>query len=69
MKLEVLRDGHLIAEYHDPEALKIIIALSNNPSEIIAALLTAIEYHRSGVKTGSFKIGSVRVRFMKGEGR
>jgi len=66
-KLQILRHGHIIKEYESLEHLQAIITTSNNPIEIIASILTALQLYRSGVRVASFKVGSVRVRFSGGE--
>jgi len=72
VKLQILRDGHLVGEYDSLDPLRTITALLddlNKVVEFIAAIQMALSFYRAGAESAEFRIGSVRVRFMKGEGR
>ena len=69
VKLQILRHGHVVEEYDSLEHLKTIAALLDDTKiiEFIAAIQTAITLYRSGVRTGSFRVGSFPVRFQGGD--
>lgn len=69
IKLQILRDGHVIEEYDSLEHLKTIVALLDDAKiiEFISAVQMALTLYRSGVRTGSFRVGSFPVRFKGGD--
>jgi len=70
VKLQILRNGHIIGEYDSLKHLKTIAALLDDPNKIvefIAAILMALNLYRSGIKAGAFRIGCIGVRFKGGD--
>ena len=69
-KLQILRHGHIIEEYESLEHLKTIAALLDDTRKIIefiAGIQMALTLYRAGVRSGSFKIGSIGVKFQQGD--
>ena len=69
IRLQILRDGHVIDEYDSLEHLKTIVALLDDEKiiEFISAIQTAITLYRGGAKFGAFRIGSFRIKFQGGD--
>jgi len=70
VRLQILRDGHVIDEYESLEHLKTIAALLDDEKKIIefiASIQVALTLYKSGVKSRAFRIGSFKVKFRGGD--
>jgi len=70
VRLQILRDGHVIDEYESLEHLKTIVALLDDEKKIIefiAGIQMALTLYKSGIKSRTFRLGSIRVKFQGGD--
>ena len=70
VKLQIIRDGHVVEEYDSFEPLKAMVMMLDDVNKMIeftAAILMALTLYRAGVRSRAFSIGSLHVRFQGGD--